>query len=67
MRIQPDTRPATGQDAPHDRKVDATMSATRPDRYPQRIVCLTEETTETLYLLHEDWRIVGISTATGAA
>ena len=29
--------------------------------YPQRIVCLTEETTETLYLLHEDWRIVGIS------
>jgi iron complex transport system substrate-binding protein len=30
-------------------------------RYPQRIVCLTEETTETLYLLHEDWRIVGIS------
>lgn len=30
-------------------------------RYPQRIVCLTEETTETLYLLEEDWRIVGIS------
>ena len=30
-------------------------------RYPQRIVCLTEETTETLYLLGEDWRIVGIS------
>lgn len=29
--------------------------------YPQRIVCLTEETTETLYLLQEDWRIVGIS------
>lgn len=28
---------------------------------PQRIVCLTEETTETLYLLGEDWRIVGIS------
>ena len=28
---------------------------------PQRIVCLTEETTETLYLLEEDWRIVGIS------
>jgi iron complex transport system substrate-binding protein len=26
-----------------------------------RIVCLTEETTETLYLLGEDWRIVGIS------
>ena len=29
--------------------------------YPHRIVCLTEETTETLYLLGEDWRIVGIS------
>ncbi len=29
--------------------------------YPQRIVCLTEETTETLYLLGEDARIVGIS------
>ena len=30
-------------------------------RYPERIVCLTEETTETLYLLGEDARIVGIS------
>jgi len=29
--------------------------------YPQRIVCLTEETTETLYLLGEEQRIVGIS------
>jgi iron complex transport system substrate-binding protein len=28
---------------------------------PQRIVCLTEETVETLYLLGEDHRIVGIS------
>jgi iron complex transport system substrate-binding protein len=28
---------------------------------PQRIVCLTEETTEWLYLLGEDARIVGIS------
>jgi len=28
---------------------------------PQRIVCLTEETTEVLYLLGEDRRIVGIS------
>jgi iron complex transport system substrate-binding protein len=32
-----------------------------PARYPQRIVCLTEETTETLYLLGEERRIVGIS------
>ncbi len=29
--------------------------------YPERIVCLTEETTETLYLLGEESRIVGIS------
>lgn len=29
--------------------------------YPQRIVCLTEEPTETLYLLGEQHRIVGIS------
>lgn len=30
-------------------------------RHPQRIVCLTEETCETLYLLGEQDRIVGIS------
>src|SRR5881394_1374331 len=30
-------------------------------RYPQRIVCLTEETTETLYLLGQADRIVGVS------
>src|SRR6202041_2285601 len=30
-------------------------------RGPRRIVCLTEETTETLYLLGEQDRIVGIS------
>src|SRR5919106_4573779 len=29
--------------------------------YPERIVCLTEEGTETLYLLGEERRIVGIS------
>jgi iron complex transport system substrate-binding protein len=29
--------------------------------YPRRIICLTEETTETLYLLGEDERIVGVS------
>ncbi len=29
--------------------------------YPSRIVCLTEETTETLYLLGEGARVVGIS------
>lgn len=31
------------------------------DYYPQRIICLTEETTETLYLLGAQERIVGIS------
>jgi len=31
------------------------------DYYPKRIVCLTEETTEMLYLLGEEDRIVGIS------
>ena len=28
---------------------------------PSRIVCLTEETVETLYLLGEDHRIAGVS------
>ena len=32
-----------------------------PAHFPERIVCLTEETTETLYLLGEERRIVGIS------
>jgi iron complex transport system substrate-binding protein len=39
----------------------ACYSAAMRGRYPERIVCLTEETTETLYLLGEDERIVGIS------
>lgn len=34
------------------------------DRYPQRIVCLTEEFTEILYLLGEQDRIAGISVYT---
>src|SRR5689334_1990952 len=29
--------------------------------YPERIICLTEETTETLYLLGEGHRVVGVS------
>jgi iron complex transport system substrate-binding protein len=32
-----------------------------PGTYPRRIACLTEETTETLYLLGEQDRIVGVS------
>ena len=35
------------------------MTSSSP--YPSRIVCLTEETTETLYLLGEGDRVVGIS------
>jgi iron complex transport system substrate-binding protein len=31
------------------------------NQHPNRIVCLTEETTETLYLLGEGDRVVGIS------
>jgi iron complex transport system substrate-binding protein len=37
-----------------------TLIKSRTD-YPQRIVCLTEETTETLYLLGEGDRVVGVS------
>ncbi len=37
------------------------LRMTAAPAFPERIVCLTEETTETLYLLGEDWRIVGIS------
>jgi iron complex transport system substrate-binding protein len=37
------------------------MIVLTPPRGPQRIVCLTEETTEWLYLLGEQDRIVGIS------
>ena len=43
------------------------MTASDPLNYtaevklPERIICMTEETTEWLYLLGEEWRIVGIS------
>ena len=37
------------------------MSVARSSSFPSRIVCLTEETTEALYLLGEESRIVGIS------
>jgi len=41
--------------------LDLMTSPTGPNTGPQRIVCLTEETTEWLYLLGEEQRIVGIS------
>jgi iron complex transport system substrate-binding protein len=34
---------------------------TQTPRHPERIVCLTEETVETLYLLGQDHRIVGVT------
>lgn len=46
----------------HNKSIQSPPSADAAhDNYPQRIVCLTEETTETLYLLEEDRRIAGIS------
>jgi iron complex transport system substrate-binding protein len=38
-----------------------TSSLRAKDKHPRRIICLTEETTETLYLLGEGDRVVGIS------
>lgn len=54
---------APGVDA-RETSIFAVESATiwfMPPDFPERIVCLTEETTETLYLLGEEHRIVGIS------
>jgi iron complex transport system substrate-binding protein len=56
--------------APHPRRParNAGMTQRRSRLYkppsmppPERIICLTEETVETLYLLGEDARIVGVS------
>jgi len=52
-RIQPATR--------QHEALQLKISGRAEARYPTRIVCLTEETTETLYLLGEEDRIVGIS------
>src|SRR5438552_8434421 len=43
------------------RSSSATASSLPMSRFPSRIVCLTEETTETLYLLGQGDRIVGVS------
>lgn len=37
------------------------LSDCEPRAYPRRIICLTEETTETLYLLGQQDRVVGVS------
>jgi iron complex transport system substrate-binding protein len=41
--------------------IDSMMDIGAITTFPQRIICLTEETTETLYLLGEEDRIVGVS------
>lgn len=41
--------------------LDRITGLARLTRFPERIICLTEETTETLYLLGEQDRIVGVS------
>jgi len=46
--------------------MDSSMSASLPSlpnytEFPRRIICLTDETTEILYLLGEQERIVGVS------
>jgi iron complex transport system substrate-binding protein len=56
--------PATRSDPHATREREAlplTISRQAAARYPTRIVCLTEETTEAIYLLGEEDRIVGIS------
>lgn len=51
----------TGAEAAVTVTATVLRDAQSAPRLPQRIVCLTEETTETLYLLGEEARIVGIS------
>jgi iron complex transport system substrate-binding protein len=55
---EPYTMPPVWQDCGNE-EIQFVMSAA--SSFPERIVCLTEETTETLYLLGEERRIVGIS------
>lgn len=45
-------------------KKNTTQPAAANDLFPQRIICLTEEFTEILYLLGEQHRIAGISVYT---
>lgn len=47
--------------APNPRDLVAAVQPGCADMGPRRIVCLTEETTEWLYLLGQEHRIVGIS------
>jgi iron complex transport system substrate-binding protein len=47
--------------ATHNRLCGGMIDNGTITSFPQRIICLTEETTETLYLLGEEDRIVGVS------
>jgi iron complex transport system substrate-binding protein len=46
---------------PRESSGDKELMLDQLTTYPRRIICLTEETTETLYLLGEQDRIVGVS------
>lgn len=59
-KAQSQRRRAAGGGVPASDRFRRPVSHSRP-KGPQRIVCLTEEPTETLYLLGEQDRIVGIS------
>ena len=51
----------TGETVERDGFVFADVGDLSNRMFPSRIVCLTEETTETLYLLGEGDRVVGVS------
>src|SRR5262245_4205616 len=51
----------SGSTRPHAVRPYTILSTRATAMYPHRIVCLTEETTETLYLLGEGDRVVGVS------
>ena len=48
-------------DVPAAGMSNSDVTASRRNTHPSRIICLTEETTEALYLLGESDRIVGVS------
>ena len=61
VSINLDYSKTNGRTKPHNNLGRINSSIDQLDVYPKRIICLTEETTETLYLLGEDSRIVGVS------
>jgi len=61
VSINLDSSKINGKTKPHNNLDRLNSSIDQLDVYPKRIICLTEETTETLYLLGEDSRIVGVS------